>query len=100
MVIALNAPHPVFITGGTLDQWSDPRGEFLAEVAAGPVYRLVGRRGLGTAEMPRPDTPLLSGDLGFNYHTGGHMISASDWRAFLAFADKYFRAVKPGQTAP
>jgi hypothetical protein len=92
-MIALNAPHPVFIGGGTLDQWADPRGEFLAEVAAGPVYRLVGKQDLGTTNGPLVDTPLITGDLGFHYHTGGHTITASDWNAFLNFADKYF---KPG----
>jgi hypothetical protein len=90
MVIALNAPHPVFIGGGTQDQWSDPRGEFLAEVAAGPVYRLVGRTDLGTSEL-KIDRPYLTGDLGFNYHTGGHAITASDWQAFLQFTSKYFQ---------
>ena len=36
MLIALNAPHAVFINGGTTDQWADPRAaSFLAEVAAG-----------------------------------------------------------------
>jgi hypothetical protein len=92
-IIALNAPHPVFIGGGTLDQWADPRGEFLAEVAAGPVYRLVGRQDLGTTNGPPVDTPLITGDLGFHYHTGGHAITPSDWNAFLDFTDKYF---KPG----
>ena len=92
-IIALNAPHPVFIGGGTQDQWADPRGEFLAEVAAGPVYRLVGRQDLGTTNGPTVDTPLITGDLGFHYHTGGHAITPSDWNAFLDFADKYF---KPG----
>jgi hypothetical protein len=91
MVIALNAPHPVFIGGGVGDQWSDPRGEFLAEVAAGPVYRLVGKTDLETSEMPPPNTPLITGDLAFHYHSEGHTISASDWRAFLKFADKYFK---------
>ncbi len=91
MLIALNAPHPVFITGGTQDQWSDPRGEFLAEVAAGTVYRLVGKKDLGTNEGPPLDTPLITGDLGFHYHTGGHMITASDWNAFLNFAGKYLQ---------
>ena len=91
-IIALNAPHPVFIGGGTGDQWSDPRGEFLAEVAAGSVYRLVGRQGLDVTNGPPIDTPLINGDLGFHYHTGGHTITLSDWNAFLDFADKYFKS--------
>jgi hypothetical protein len=81
----------VFITGGTQDQWADPKGEFLAEVAAGPVYRLLGRNDLGTSELPPLDTPLISGDLGFLYHTGGHTIAPGDWRAFLDFADRHLQ---------
>ena len=72
MLIALSAPRPVFITGGTADQWADPVGEFLAAVAAGPVYRLLGRKDLGVTELPPLDTPVTSGDLGWHYHTGGH----------------------------
>jgi hypothetical protein len=95
MLIALNAPHPVFIGGGSTDQWSDPRGEFLAEVAAGPVYRLLGKADIGTTEVPELDHPLITGDLGFNYHAGGHMASPTDWKAFLTFAGKYLHA--PGR---
>ena len=91
MLIALSAPRPVFITGGTLDQWSDPKGEFLGEVAAGPVYRLVGAHDLGTTMLPPLDTPLISGDLGFLYHTGGHTIAPGDWMAFLDFADRHLK---------
>jgi (4-O-methyl)-D-glucuronate---lignin esterase len=91
MVIALNAPHPVFIGGGVGDQWSDPKGEFLGEVAAGPVYRLVGKTDLGTDQMPAPDHPLITGDLAFHYHSEAHVISASDWKAFLEFTDRYFK---------
>jgi hypothetical protein len=90
-IIALNAPHAVFISGGTKDQWADPRGEFLAEVAAGPVYRLVGKKDLGVTDGPPLDTPLVSGDLGFYYHTGGHAITAEDWNVFLNFADRYLK---------
>src|SRR5262249_61402267 len=42
MLIALSAPRGVFVTGGTQDQWADPRGEVLAEGAAGPGFQAVG----------------------------------------------------------
>ena len=90
MLIALSAPRPVFITGGTADQWADPVGMFKAAVAAGPVYRLLGRKDLGTTELPALDTPLTSGDLGWHYHTGGHTATPADWKAFLTFLGKYF----------
>jgi hypothetical protein len=91
MLIALSAPRPVFITGGTTDQWADPKGEFLAMVAAGPVYRLLGKKDLGVTQLPPLDTPVTSGDLGWVYHTGGHTVSVADWTAFLDFLGKYFR---------
>ena len=90
MLIALSAPRPVFITGGTTDQWADPVGEFLAGVAAGPVYRLLGRKDLGTTNLPPLDTPLTGGEIGWHYHTGGHAATPADWTAFLNFVAKYF----------
>lgn len=91
MLIALSAPRPVFITGGTGDQWSDPKGEFLAEVAASRVYRLLGAQGIGTTDFPPVGTPLISGDLGWNYHRGPHAILPEDWQAFLDFADQHLK---------
>jgi hypothetical protein len=90
-LIALVAPRPAFITGGTQDQWADPHGEFLAAVAAGPVYRLLGKKDLGTTEMPAPDVPLISGDLAFRYHNGPH-TDTLDWPVFLQFAQRYLHA--------
>jgi hypothetical protein len=95
MLISLCAPRPVLITGGVLDQWSDPRGEFLAEVAAGPVYRLLGAKDIGTTEMPKPDAPLLNGDLAFHYHHEGHTVTQTDWAAFFEFAGRYLKPVAP-----
>ncbi len=92
MLIALSAPRPVFLTGGTTDQWADPVGEYLAAVAAGPVYRLLGRKDLGFAPAQPPlDTPLTAGDIGWHYHTGPHAATPADWKAFLIFLDKYFK---------
>ena len=91
MLIALSAPRPVFITGGTTDQWSDPKGEFLAEVAASPVYQLLGGKGIGATELPPVDTTLATGDLAWHYHTGGHMLTVDEWKAFLVFIDRYFK---------
>lgn len=91
MLLALNAPRPVFLTGGTQDQWADPRGEFLAAVAAGPVYRLLGQKDLGETDGPPLDKPLTTGALGFLYHTGPHAILPVDWGAFLDFAERYLK---------
>jgi hypothetical protein len=90
MLIALSAPRPVFITGGTTDQWSDPKGQFLAQVAASPVYELLGAKGIGATELPPVDTTLATGDLGWHYHTGGHNLTVDEWKAFLTFMDRYF----------
>jgi hypothetical protein len=95
MLISLCAPRPVYVNGGLTDQWSDPKGEFLALAAAGPVYRLLGGKGLGVGELPPLDAPVTGGDLAFHYHSGGHMAVRADWKAFLDFADRHFRGGEP-----
>jgi hypothetical protein len=92
MLIALCAPRPVYVNGGLTDQWSDPKGEFLSMVAAGPVYRLLGKKDLGVTEVPALDRPVAGGDLAFHYHSGGHMAVPADWTTFFAFADRHFGA--------
>jgi hypothetical protein len=89
-LIALCAPRPVFITGGTwADRHADAEGEFQAVVGAGPVYKLLGKQDAGTTEMPKPNVALIDGDVAFRQHEGGH-TDALDWPTFLIFAQKYF----------
>jgi hypothetical protein len=89
-LLALIAPRPVLLGTGSLDTWSDPRGELLAAVAADPVFRLLGTDGLGGAtEMPPLDQPILH-RIGFLYRTGEHQITPYAWDVFLKFADMYF----------
>lgn len=98
-LIALCAPRPVFIGAGDKgDQWADARGMFMAAVAAGPVYRLLGKAGLPSSEMPPVGTPLISGDIGFCQHSGGH-TPAPNWPVFLKFAGKYMKAGSVTQAA-
>jgi hypothetical protein len=95
-LIALCAPRPTFIsygasTGpGAEGQWVDQRGSFLAAVAAGPVFRLLGKKDLGTSEFPEVETPITDGELAFRQHKGGH-TTGPNWTTFLAFADRYIK---------
>jgi hypothetical protein len=89
-LVALCAPRPVFVSAGATngDGWVDAKGMFMAEVGAGPVYRLLGKRDLGTTEFPPIETALIAGDLGFRQHSGGH-TSGPNWPTFLEFAERY-----------
>jgi hypothetical protein len=95
-LIALCAPRPTFIsygasTGqGAEGQWVDQRGSFMAAVAAGPVFQLLGKKDLGTSEFPEVETPIVDGDLAFRQHKGGH-TTGPNWPTFLAFADRYIK---------
>jgi hypothetical protein len=89
-LIALSAARPVYVTGAEDDKWADPKGEFLALVAAGPVYQLLGAQGLGTDQMPALNQPIQH-TLAFHYRTGKHEVTEFDWEQFLDFADLRLR---------
>ncbi len=89
LLVALMAPRPVLLQTGSTDGWSDPKGEFLAAVAAEPVYRLFGKQGLGTTEWPAAGEPILH-DIGYFMHSGGHGALPSDWDVFLKFMEMHF----------
>jgi len=107
-LIALCAPRPVFIGGGTLeggDGWADVRGTYIAEVAAGPVYTLLGKKPLSDdsgpigsspaagADFPPVGTALISGDLAFRQHPYGHNPQPN-FATFLTWANRYMTPAK------
>jgi hypothetical protein len=108
-LIALCAPRPVFIGAGASvgdgyanprgDAWADARGMFLAEVGAGPVYRLLGNKDLGPTEFPPIETALIGGDLSFRQHSGGH-TPGPNWPTFLDFASRYLHGPAEAPKAP
>ena len=95
-LIALCAPRPVFISYGAAEgpgaegKWVDQRGSFMAAVAAGPVYRLLGKKDLGTSEFPPVETALIGGDIAWRQHSGGHTV-VPNWPTFLTFAARYIK---------
>ena len=91
-LIALCAPRPVFISSGSPaveGQWIDAKGMFLAGVHAGPVYELLGKKGLGVAEFPPQETDLIDGEIAFRQHAGGHTVGPN-WPVFIKYAERYF----------
>lgn len=92
-LVAMCAPRPVFISSGSPKvegQWVDGKGMFLGGVYAGPVYKILGKKDLGTAVFPPIETALVTGDIAFRQHSGGH-TTGPNWPTFLDFAARYFK---------
>jgi lysophospholipase L1-like esterase len=98
-LIALCAPRPVFISSGSQQAeggWVDAKGMFLGAAGAGPVYKLLGKKDLGTSEFPAMETALIDGDIAFRQHRGGH-TTGPNWPTFLKFASRYMSAPTPAK---
>ena len=89
-LLALVAPRPLYVSSAAADRWADPRGEFLATVAAEPVWKLFGLTGLGTDQWPPIDTPIGK-TIGYHVRSGGHDLIDYDWQRFADFADHTLR---------
>ncbi len=104
MLIALCAPRLTFISYGVPERgdanWLDQQGSYMATVAAGPVFRLLGARDIGekedyrTAKMPPVNTGRLDGELAWRQHDGGHE-DRSNMKYFIAWASKLIQHVPP-----
>ncbi len=89
MLVALVAPRPLFIGTGVKEQgdgWVDPRGNYLAAVAATPAWTLLGATGPTDPAQPTVDAPPPPTTLTWRQHSGGH-TNAPNWEAFLDWAD-------------
>ena len=96
-LLALCAPRPTFISYGVPERgdakWLDQQGSYMAAVAAQPVFRLLGAKGLGvsddymTEKMPPVNTGLLDGQLAWRQHDGGH-TDGPNWKYFIPWADR------------
>jgi hypothetical protein len=107
-LIAMCAPRPCFISYGVVEKgdpkWVDAHGSFMAAVAAGPAYRILGKRDLGTPgnyltdPMP-PVLTLIGGELAWRQHNGGHSV-AENWPAFIAWSSQFIKGPPAPSTQP
>jgi hypothetical protein len=99
-LIALAAPRPIFISYGVPEKgdarWLDQQGSYMAAVAAGPVFRLLGAADLGTSDdynrekMPPVNVGMLKGELAWRQHDGGH-TDGPNWKYFIPWADRFLK---------
>lgn len=102
-LIALCAPRLAFVSYGIPGQgdakWLDQKGSYMAAIAAGTAYKLLGAKDLGvsndyvTEEMPPVLTGLLEGELAWRQHDGGH-TDAPNFEFFIPWASKFLRYEK------
>jgi hypothetical protein len=105
-LIALCAPRLTFISYGVPERgdahWLDQQGSYMATVAAGPVFRLLGARDVGekedyrTAQKPAVNVGLVDGELAWRQHDGGHE-DRSNMKYFIAWANKFIKHTPPTQ---
>jgi hypothetical protein len=96
-LIALVAPRWTFISYGIPEKgdahWLDHQGSYMAAIAAGPVFRLLGVRDLGdtrdyhVATMPGVNVGLVNGELAWRQHDGGHE-DRSNMPHFIEWANR------------
>jgi lysophospholipase L1-like esterase len=103
-LFALCSPRLTFISYGVPERgdahWLDHQGSYMAAVAAGPVFRLLGARDLGTSDdymterMPAVNIDMLDGHLAWRQHDGGH-TDAPNIPHFIRWADKMLGRPSP-----
>jgi hypothetical protein len=103
-LIALCAPRLTFISYGIPEsgdsKWLDQQGSYMATIAAGPVFKLLGVRDLGvsndyqTEKMPPVKTSMLDGELAWRQHEGGH-TDGPNMKYFAEWANKFLKIPRP-----
>jgi hypothetical protein len=102
-LIALCAPRLTFISYGIPEKgdakWLDQTGSYMATVAAGSVFKLLGAKDIGVSndylkeKMPPMLTDMLSGELAWRQHDGGH-TDAPNFKFFIPWASKLMKYEK------
>lgn len=97
-LVALIAPRLVCIGSAKGDVRAGPEGEYWSGVLASPAWELYGRKGLVSDGFPPTETPLQQGYISYHLRTGGHALTAYDWKCYMDFADRHgWRGMQNGK---
>ena len=96
-LIAMCAPRLTFISYGIPEKgdpkWLDQKGSYMATVAAGTVFKLLGAKDIGVSNdynkevMPPFNTSMLDGELAWRQHDGGH-TDTPNMKYFIEWANR------------
>ena len=93
LLLAASAPRKLYVANAEDDLWSDPQGAFNSLKSARSAYALY----YGNSVLPEEmETYLPIGQayfcesMGTHIRSGGHDITAEDWKFYLDYMERYF----------
>ncbi|KEO74691.1 hypothetical protein EL17_03170 [Anditalea andensis] len=91
-LIGAIAPRAVYVGSAKLDQWSDPKGEFLGLKLGTEVHSKIYKQDIALSEdFISVTTPEIHKHAGYHLRMGKHSFTTYDWERFIEFADKQFK---------
>ena len=107
-LIALCAPRATFVSYGVPERgdanWLDQYGSYMATVAAGEAFRVLGVKDLGDTTdyravlLPSVNYGKLDGELAWRQHDGGHE-DRTNMPSFITWASKQLKHTPPATVA-
>jgi hypothetical protein len=86
---SLVVPRHLIIGSAELDEWADPKSEFLNAFMTNEVYKLYGMQGLICEDKyPVPKTVLDEGESSYHIRHSGHFLSREDWAVYMNYIHK------------
>jgi len=91
-LIGAIAPRAVYVGSAKLDQWSDPKGEYLGLKYGTEVHsKIYGLKINLPEEFISITTPEIHKHAGYHLRMGKHSFTTYDWERFIEFADTQFK---------
>lgn len=89
-LLAALAPRYAYVASSSLDDWADPKSQYLTCVAASEAFERKGVTGFVHPDrFPQPPEAFHEGHIGYHIKNGDHFLSRRDWLQYMAFFRKH-----------